>query len=140
VEQRIFDEIRTCTYKNVGGFDAKYFEGKGWEEQLSAIYRRILEWDGYGLAGFPDPQDQDDVLEWWLRFQTNFLRETRGLYFTTADKLDLKGSDAERQLNFLMKARAKDSPGHTHNWKDVRVVGEHKRSNTEKKGTLLQME
>jgi hypothetical protein len=40
---------RTC----VGGFDAKYFKGKGWEEQaeqLSAIYRRVLEPDGYGLA------------------------------------------------------------------------------------------
>jgi hypothetical protein len=32
VEQRLFDEIRMCTHKNVGGFDAKYFEGREREE------------------------------------------------------------------------------------------------------------
>jgi hypothetical protein len=34
----------------------------------------------------------------------------------------------------------KASPRHTHNWKDVRVVGKLKQSNIHKKETLFQME
>lgn len=38
VEARIFEEIRWCTHRNVGGYFSKYFEGKTWTEKSKEIY------------------------------------------------------------------------------------------------------
>ncbi|OJD27201.1 hypothetical protein ACJ73_01406 [Blastomyces percursus] len=140
VEERLFDEIRTCTHKDVGGFDAKYFRNTSWEGKFTDIHKKIQERDGARASDFPDPPTQGDVLDWWFRFQKTFLPETRGIYFSTKDKKDLKGSEAERQVDVLMKARGGEESVPPHSWKDIRVVGELKESNYNKKGTILQME
>ncbi|EAS34035.2 uncharacterized protein CIMG_05059 [Coccidioides immitis RS] len=140
VEGRIFEEIRGCTFRDVGGFFAKYFEGKDWSARVDAICQRILESE---WAKFPDPPVQDAVLDWWLRFQNNFLSDARGVYFLTMSKKDLVGSEAERQVDLLLKARpqVQGDSGEKHDWKDIRVVGELKKSSDEirTKGTLLQL-
>lgn len=140
VEERLFDEIKTCTHKDVGGFDAKYFRNTSWEEKFIDIYKKIQERDDTGLSDFPNPPIQNDVLDWWFRLQNTFLTETRGMYFSTEGKKSLKDSEAERQVDVLMKVRAGDDPVPRHSWKDIRVVGELKQSNYNKKGTILQME
>ncbi|KAG5289424.1 serine/threonine protein kinase Sgk2 [Histoplasma ohiense] len=140
VEERLFDEIKTCTHKDVGGFDAKYFRNTSWEEKFIDIYKKIQERDDTGLSDFPNPPIQNDVLDWWFRLQNTFLTETRGMYFSTEGKKSLKVSEAERQVDVLMKVRAGDDPVPRHSWKDIRVVGELKQSNYNKKGTILQME
>ncbi|KAI1987116.1 hypothetical protein LOZ53_004446 [Ophidiomyces ophidiicola] len=140
VEERLFDEIRTCTHKDVGGFDAKYFRNKSWEERFMDIYKKIQERDDTGLSDFPDPPIQNDVLDWWFRLQNAFLAETGGIYFSTEGKKSLKDSEAERQVDVLMKARGGDESTTMHSWNDIRVVGELKQSNYNKKGTILQME
>ncbi|KKZ61580.1 hypothetical protein EMCG_00563 [[Emmonsia] crescens] len=139
VEERLFDEIKTCTHKDVGGFDAKYFQNTSWEGKFLGIYKKIQERDGTGLSDFPEPPIQNDVLDWWFRSQDAFLTETRGIYFSTEGKKSLKDSEAERQVDVLMKARVGDDPVSRHSWKDVRVVGELKQSNYNKKATILQM-
>ncbi|EFW14915.1 conserved hypothetical protein [Coccidioides posadasii str. Silveira] len=140
VEGRIFEEIRGCTFRDVGGFFAKYFEGKDWSARVDAICQRILESE---WAKFPDPPVQNAVLDWWLRFQNNFLSDARGVYFLTMSKKDLVGSEAERQVDLLLKARpqVQGDSGEKHDWKDIRVVGELKKSSDEirTKGTLLQL-
>ncbi|OJD12146.1 hypothetical protein AJ78_07217 [Emergomyces pasteurianus Ep9510] len=142
VEERLFDEIRTCTHKDVGGFDATYFQNKSWEGKFTDIHKKIQERDGAGagLSDFPDPPTQHDVLDWLFRFRDTFLPETRGVYLSTKDKNELKDSEAERQVDVLMKARGGEESVPPHSWKDIRVVGELKQSNYNKTGTILQME
>lgn len=65
--------------------------------------------------------------------------ETRGIYSSTKDNKDLKDSEAERQVDVLMKARGGEESVPPHSWKDIRIVGELKQSNYNKKGTILQM-
>ncbi|EFE32254.1 uncharacterized protein ARB_00776 [Trichophyton benhamiae CBS 112371] len=40
VEERLFEEMRTCTHKDVEGFDAKYFRNTSWEERFINIYKK----------------------------------------------------------------------------------------------------
>ncbi|KAK2803987.1 hypothetical protein FQN50_006793 [Emmonsiellopsis sp. PD_5] len=138
LEGRLFEEIRECTHRGVGGFFAKYFEGKDWNAQAEAISCHLL--DSGRVTSFPNPPTEKDVLNWWFQFQDDFLSDTRAVYFTTA-KSDLTGSDADQQVDLLLRARGTVDTGGKHNWKDIWVVGELKQSESEirTKGTLLQM-
>ncbi|PGH35791.1 hypothetical protein GX50_01375 [[Emmonsia] crescens] len=141
VEARIFEEIRTCTFRSVEGFFAKYFEGRDWSGCAEVICQRVLDASDGKWAKFPDPPVQDKVLDWWLRFQDNLLSEARNVYFTTTTKNDLIGLDAERQVDLLLKAKDEGGSSEKHAWKDVQVVGELKQSEQEirAKSTLLQI-
>ncbi|EDN02644.1 predicted protein [Histoplasma mississippiense (nom. inval.)] len=111
-------------------------------EQTYAICRRVLGPDSDGnWAQFPDPPTQNDVLAWWFRLQEDLLPESRGIYYTTASKADLTGSKAERQVDLLLRARSGTPSQNKHDWRDILVVGELKKSMEEikTKGTLLQM-
>ncbi|EEQ91416.2 serine/threonine-protein kinase Sgk2 [Blastomyces dermatitidis ER-3] len=150
VNPRIFEEIHDCTFRDVGGFFDKYFEGKDWSSKADAICQRVLAPDTDGnWAQFPDPPTQSNVLTWWFRLQEDLLLESRSMYYTTASKADLTGSKAERQADLLLRTRD-ESPlrprdesllRNNHNWADILVVGELKKSKEEikTKGTLLQM-
>ena len=84
VEGRIFEEIKSCTYRNVGGFFFKYFEGKDWTERTKEVYRSVQDrYAGGKWTDFPDPPVQDDVLEWLFDFQKEFLSDAQGVYYTT---------------------------------------------------------
>jgi hypothetical protein len=89
----------------------------------------------------PIPPIQNDVLDWLFRFQDELLSDARGVYFTTTSKKDLIGSDAERQVDLLLKAKSEGGSQTKHDWKDIRVVGELKQSEQEirTKSTLLQI-
>ncbi|EDN11291.1 predicted protein [Histoplasma mississippiense (nom. inval.)] len=142
VNPRIFEEIRGCTFRDVKGFFEKYFEEKNWSSKADAICQRVLAPDSDGnWAQFPDPPTQDNVLAWWLRLQEDLLSESRGTYYTTASKADLTGSKAERQVDLLLRARGGSPSRNKHDWRDILVVGELKKSTEEikTKDTLLQM-
>ncbi|OJD12531.1 hypothetical protein AJ78_06896 [Emergomyces pasteurianus Ep9510] len=142
VDPRIFEEIRGCTFRDVEGFFDKYFEKKDWSGKADAICRRVLAPDSDGnWAQFPDPPTQDAVLAWWFRLQENLLTESRGTYYTTASKADLTGSKVERQVDLLLRASGANSSQNNHDWRDILVVGELKKSKEEikTKSTLLQM-
>ncbi|OJD15459.1 hypothetical protein AJ78_04300 [Emergomyces pasteurianus Ep9510] len=140
VDEEIFKEIKDCTHRDVGGFFAKYFEGR---EQVDAICHRVLESQDGSWAEFPNPPTEHDVLSWWFRLQDEFLSDARGVYFSTKSKSDLVGSDAERQVDLLLKVRSASAPDPAgkHNWRDIRVIGELKqpKNKVNTKATLLQM-
>ncbi|EDN02615.1 predicted protein [Histoplasma mississippiense (nom. inval.)] len=142
VNPRIFEEIHGCTFRNVEGFFEKYFEEKNWSRKADAICRRVLAPTSDGnWAQFPDPPTQNNVLTWWFRLQEDLLLESRGIYYTTASKADLTGSKAERQVDLLLRARGGTPSRNKHDWRDILVVGELKKSTEEikTKDTLLQM-
>ncbi|KKZ62396.1 hypothetical protein EMCG_03191 [[Emmonsia] crescens] len=148
VNPRIFEEICGCTFRGVDtfrdveGFFDKYFEKKDWSDKVDTICRRVLDPDSDGnWARFPDPPTQDAVLAWWFRLQADLLSESRGTYYTTASKADLTGSKAERQVDLLLRARGGSTSQKKHDWRDILVVGELKKSKEEikTKATLLQI-
>ncbi|EDN09515.1 predicted protein [Histoplasma mississippiense (nom. inval.)] len=139
---RIFEEIHGCTFRDVESFFDKYFEEKDWSGKTDAICQRVLAPDSDGnWAQFPNPPTQNNVLAWWFRLQEDLLSESRGTYYTTASKADLTGSKAERQVDLLLRARGGTPSRNKHNWRDILVVGELKKSTEEikTKDTLLQM-
>ncbi|KKZ63811.1 hypothetical protein EMCG_01915 [[Emmonsia] crescens] len=129
VEPRIFEEIRGCTFQNIDGFFAKYFEERDWGESAEATCRRALE-DNI-LAEFPEPPAQNDVLNWWCRFQDGFLSETRGVYFHAKTQKNLIGSDAKRQIDLLLKARDGNNSEELHDFRNIWAVGELKKPEQE---------
>ncbi|EDN11221.1 predicted protein [Histoplasma mississippiense (nom. inval.)] len=92
-------------------------------------------------AQFPDPPSQDNVLAWWFRLQEDLLSESRSTYYTTASKADLTGSQAERQVDLLLRARGGSPLQNKHDWTDILVVGELKKPKEKirTKATLLQI-
>ncbi|EGC45352.1 serine/threonine protein kinase Sgk2 [Histoplasma capsulatum var. duboisii H88] len=142
VNPRIFEEICDCTFRDVEGFFDKYFEKKDWSDKADTICRRVLDPDSDGnWAQFPNPPTQDNVLAWWFRLQEDLLSESRSTYYTTASKADLTGSQAERQVDLLLRARSEHPSQNKHNWRDILVVGELKKPKKKirTKATLLQI-
>ncbi|RMZ89596.1 hypothetical protein DV736_g3180, partial [Chaetothyriales sp. CBS 134916] len=140
VKKRLFEEIRSCTYREVGGVIQKYFEAKSWTPRTLDIYQAMKTRHKNGRwTDFPDPPVQAEVLDWWFRFQKEFLSQERGLYYTTTSPKDLVGAEAQRQIDLFVKPSDSQTSDTAHDWKDVRVIGELKESNRDKKGTLLQI-
>ncbi|KAH8753809.1 FunK1 protein kinase, partial [Diaporthe sp. PMI_573] len=140
VKKRLFEEIRSCTYRSVGGFVQKYFEGKDWTPRTLDIYQAMKSRHKDGRwTDFPNPPVQAEVLDWWFQFQEEFLSDERGYYYTTTSPKDLVGAEAKRQIDLFVKRNDGQTSDSAHDWKDVRVIGELKESNRDKKGTLLQI-
>ncbi|EEH46959.1 uncharacterized protein PADG_03057 [Paracoccidioides brasiliensis Pb18] len=142
VNMRIFEEICDCTFQNVEGFFNKYFKGKDWSDKADAICQHVLAPDSDGnWAQFPDPPMQSDVLTWWFQLQKCLLSESRSIYSTTVSKANLTGSKTEWQLDLLLKARSTSLSQDKHDWRDILVIGELKKSEKEirAKDTLLQI-
>ena len=135
----IFHEIMKCTYRGVGGFFSKYFEGKVWTQRSKEIYNIVKSRHVDGRwTDFPDPPVQNAVSEWLFRFQDEFLSDARGVYYTTKKTSELTGAEAPRQLDLFVKRRS-EIASTTHDWKDVHVIGEHKQTKDHLKPLLLQL-
>ncbi|KAL9607795.1 MAG: hypothetical protein Q9167_007323 [Letrouitia subvulpina] len=139
VESALFYEIKGCTYRNVGGFFEKYFDGRCWSHKSKSIYNEITEqYRGGRWIDFPSQPDEDAVWDWLSRFQDKHLSDSRGIFYTTESTGDLTGGEAQRQPDLFVKRRGIEKSG-KHNWKDVRVIGELKRSKWPLKKILLQL-
>ncbi|KAI4219804.1 MAG: hypothetical protein L6R40_008711 [Gallowayella cf. fulva] len=133
IESAMFYEIKGCTYRDVDGFFEKYFEGRRWSHKTEAIYNAVSKkCTGGRWTDFPDPPDEDAMWDWLSRFQDEHLSDSRG---STGD---LAGGEAQRQLDLFVKRRGIETSG-KHDWKDVRVIGELKRSKWTLKKILLQL-
>ena len=139
IESEMFYEIKRCTYRDVDGFFEKYFEGRLWSGKSKAIYNAMKkQYRGGGWANFPDPPNEDAVWEWLSLFQDKHLSNSPGVLYTTESTSDLTGGEAQRQLDLFVKRRGIETGG-KHDWKDVRVIGELKRSKWPLKRILLQL-
>lgn len=136
LEPAIRQELYNCTYEHVDGFWEKYFEDKEWAEKSEQIYERMKKFGQ--LNNLPQPPREEAVWNWWSDTQEKFFQGSRGVYYTTASKKDLTGTDSERQLDLLMKRRDISVAG-KHHWEDIRVVGEHKASYTYRAAKFFQL-
>ena len=139
LEISLFDEIKNCTYRNVGGFFPKYFEEREWSKQSKEIYEAMKDRhvDGRWID-FPVPPDESAVWDWLSGIQDEYLTNACGIYYTTSATTELVGAEARRQLDFFVKRRT-DAVDTSHDWKDVRVIGEHRVSQKEWKRKFLQI-
>lgn len=139
LEAALFWEIRTCTFRGVEGFFEKYFEGKRWSRRGNEIYNAVK---GRHVDGrwtdFPDSPIEDDVWDWLFRFQNEVLTDSRNVFYRTRKTSDLTGGEASRQLDIFFKYRSKSADA-KHNWKDVLVIGEHKKSDDHFRRDILQL-
>ncbi|KAI9782551.1 MAG: hypothetical protein M1816_001848 [Peltula sp. TS41687] len=137
VEARVLDEIKDFTYRDVGGFFTKYFEGKDWTERTKKIYAAVKDRYVDGKwTDLPNPAVQNAVLKWWLRLQEEFLSDEQGIYCSSINKA-LAGSDAQGQIDIFVKPRHKVRD--EHDWRDVEVVGELSESESKQKAKILQL-
>jgi hypothetical protein len=140
VEDRIFKEIKYCTYPGVGGFFSKYFDGEEWTEESKRVYNTVK---GRHVNGrwtyFPEMPTEKAVYDWLSRFQDKFLSDARGIYYTSKSGSELTGTEARRQLDVFVKPSDVDRSSAKHDWKDVRVIGELRASNSDWKTKLLQL-
>ena len=118
----MFYEIKGCTYRDVGGFFEKYFEGRPWSRKSKAIYNAVkTQYRGERWADFPDPPNEDAVWDWLARFQDEHLSDSRGVLYTTESASDLTWGEVQRQLDLFVKKRGIE-PSRKHDWKDVCVI------------------
>jgi hypothetical protein len=62
LEISLFNEIKNYIYQNVGGFFAKYFEGKKWSKRSKEIYEAMKDHYVDGRwTDFPDPLDESAI-------------------------------------------------------------------------------
>ena len=128
LKDRIFEEIKHCTWRNVGGFDGKYFEGKEWTPKSKDIYDQVSSQFVNGRwTDFPDPPLESQVFDWLDKFQKDFLSDARGQYVRVEVPGELTGGEAPRQLDiFLIRKTRFMENSKLHDWKDIQVIGEHK--------------
>ena len=147
VDRRIFEEIFSCTYRDVGGFFEKYFDKADKADQVDKIFQATMARYVDGKwTDFPNPPGQARVLDWFFRFQSDFFPDQRGVYYTMCNR-SLAGSDAKRRLDLLVRKRHQEAPAPAptpaptpeHNWRDVWVIGELKEGPFEDKPLLIQL-
>jgi hypothetical protein len=139
LEPLLLHEFRDCTYRDVGGFFSKYFEGKEWSGRAQTIYTSLKDRHVNGRwTDFPAPPVEKAVWSWLSSIQDEYLAHAPGIYYTTSNPSELSGTEARRQLDLFIKPRT-DTADTKHDWKDVRVIGEHRVSNNEWRAKFLQV-
>ncbi|KAA6410771.1 MAG: serine threonine- kinase Sgk2 [Lasallia pustulata] len=141
IEHRVFEEIRHCTHRAVEGFHEKYFEGQKWNRRAKRIWQsaksRYSDSDKRWTQ-LPAAATQDEVWAWLLNLQQELLATERAGYFTS-DLSNKVGAEASRQLDLLVKMRSNEAAGEKHDWRDVLVTGELKKSDQKDKRLWLQV-
>ncbi|KAL7963382.1 serine/threonine-protein kinase Sgk2 [Trichoderma compactum] len=126
VEGELFEEIKNCTFRNVGGFWDKFFDTKGWCEAHKKMLQGIMaEHDGKRWTSFPPVTDEKPVWDWLRHLQDRFLAEAPHKLHTTTSANQFKERKGQMDLFFRTPAAAADG---TLEYKDVLVVGEQKKS------------
>ena len=125
LQDALRDELRGCAYVKVQGFFEKYFEGKSWSQNSKEIYESIRHMhSGDRWTTFPDIPTESTVWNWWSWLQNEHLTNVRGMFYRTTSKKDMTGLESEGQLDLFVKSCHAPSSD-SHEWSNVRVIGEH---------------
>lgn len=141
IEHRVFEEIRHCTHRAVGGFHEKYFQGNKWNRRAKQIWQRAKSHynnDDKRWIQLPDTPTEDEVCRWLLDLQQELLGSERTAYFRSAADNKV-GTEAQRQLDLFVKMKRDELADARHDWKDVLVAGELKKSDQKSKALWLQI-
>lgn len=90
-------------------------------------------------TGITDRPTEDELWNWLSRFQTEFLTGSSNLFCAARHTRELQGAEAKRQLDVLVKKRARSDACGKHDWKDILVLGELKQYAQDFKSLLLQL-
>ena len=139
LDDALFWEIMNCTYRGVEGFFEKYFEEKRWSRRSKGIYNTVKKRYVDGRwTDFPDPPTENDVWSWLSHLQDEVLTKSQNVMYRAKRTSDLTGTEPSRQMDIFFKRRSKPVDA-KHDWKDVLVIGEHKKAGGHLKHDLVQL-
>ncbi|PVH92748.1 serine/threonine-protein kinase Sgk2 [Periconia macrospinosa] len=126
IEGELFEEIKNCTFRNVGGFWDKFFDPRSWRKEQNAMLKRILTaHDGKRWTSFPTVPDEKPVWDWLRSLEERFLHDAPYKFYTTRTANQFEERKGQMDL-FLQRPAAEASD--TFWYKHVFVVGEQKKS------------
>lgn len=126
VEGELFEEIKNCTFRNVGGFWDKFFNSKSWRKEQKAMLKGVLiAHDGKRWKDFPTVPDEKLVWDWLRSLEEQFLDDAPFKFHTTRTANQFKERKGQMDL-FLQKLTAEATDAFW--YKHVLVVGEQKKS------------
>ncbi|KAJ8131717.1 hypothetical protein O1611_g1910 [Lasiodiplodia mahajangana] len=126
IERELFEEIKQCTFRNVGKFWDKFFEPKSWRKEQKAMLEEIITaHDGKKWTDFPTTPDEKPVWDWLRSPEKHFLADAPYKLHTTKTASQFKKQKGQIDL-FLQKPATTASS--TFWYKDVLVFGEQKKS------------
>ncbi|RYO95254.1 hypothetical protein DL766_002067 [Monosporascus sp. MC13-8B] len=126
VEGVLFEEIKNCTFRNVGGFWDKFFEPKSWRKEQKAMLKGLLTThDGKRWTSFPTVPDEKPVWDWLRSLEECFLPDAPYKFHTTRTANQFKERKGQMDL-FLQRPAAETND--TFWYKHVLVVAEQKKS------------
>ncbi|CCU74249.1 serine/threonine-protein kinase Sgk2 [Blumeria hordei DH14] len=112
-------QFRESTFKNVGGFWEKYFEGHKWVEQCSYIFQSLNKTHNENaLKAFTDTTSEESIWHWLHSFQSQYLSQTLDPFVSpSGDPSQIQQIDAHPPLGkyFRMK-RANNNPSGQNSW------------------------
>ncbi|KAG6004296.1 hypothetical protein E4U21_001193 [Claviceps maximensis] len=126
VEGELFEEIKNCTFRNVGGYWDKFFDSKCWrQEQKTMLEGMLTTHDGKRWTDFPSITDEKPVWGWLRSLEERFLIDAPYKFHTTRTANQLK--ERKGQMDFFLQRPAAETSDNFW-YKDVLVVGEQKKS------------
>ncbi|KAI1422804.1 serine/threonine-protein kinase Sgk2 [Xylaria sp. FL1777] len=142
VEGELFEEIKKCTFRNVGRFWDKFFEPKSWRKEQEEMLKGIMtEHDGKKWTDFPTTPDEQPVWDWLCSLEKRFLANAPYKLYTTKTANQFKEQKGQMDLFLQKKKTLATEASSEFLYKDVLVIGEQKKSyNTSRfKADLLQL-
>ncbi|KKF92067.1 hypothetical protein CFO_g5581 [Ceratocystis platani] len=121
-----FEEIKNCTFRNVGGFWEKFFDPKRWRREQEAMLEGVLTaHDGKKWTAFPKVPDEKLVWDWLRSLEERFLDHAPYRLHTTktADQLQ----ERKGHMNHFLRSPAVERSD-IFFYKHVLVMGEQKKS------------
>ncbi|KAI0858935.1 serine/threonine-protein kinase Sgk2 [Xylaria cubensis] len=126
IEKELFEEIKTCTFRNVGGFWDKFFEPKSRREEQRAMLKAVMTaYNGNRWTDFPDTTDEALVWSWLCSLKTRFLTGTSHILHHRVTPYEFKEQKGQMDL-FLQKQTAGLERDFL--YKDVLVIGKQRKS------------
>ncbi|KAI0838871.1 serine/threonine-protein kinase Sgk2 [Hypoxylon sp. FL0890] len=140
VEGELFEEIKICTFRNVGRFWDKFFEPKSWRKEQKAMLKGIMTaHDGKKWTDFPASPDEKAVWGWLRSLEEHFLADAPYKLHTTKNANQFK--ERKGQMDVFLQRPTTEASSSTLCYKDVLVAGELKKSydTSRFKADLLQL-
>ncbi|KAI0195354.1 serine/threonine-protein kinase Sgk2 [Xylaria flabelliformis] len=126
IEKELFEEIKTCTFRNVGGFWDKFFEPKSWREDQRAMLKAVMTaYNGNRWTDFPDTTDEALVWSWLCSLKTRFLTGTSHILHHRVTPYEFKEQKGQMDL-FLQKQTGGIERDFL--YEDVLVIGKQRKS------------
>ncbi|KAI1271451.1 serine/threonine-protein kinase Sgk2 [Xylaria sp. FL0933] len=131
IEDRLFGEIKDCTFRNVEGFWDRFFKSESWREEQEEMRSRIMTaHNGKKWTEFPNTPDERPVWDWFRSLEDRFLAGAPYKLSTTQNAHQFK--ERKGQLDIFFRSAAAKAKNLLL-YKDILVVGEQKKSYTTSK-------